>query len=229
MANSCFSPPIPLDRVRVVPDSPKEAAGYVLEALFMTVVWVLAKFGYWGIALGMALESACIPLPSEIVLPFGGFLAATGRITLTEAVMAGQLGGLAGSIAAYLAGRYGGRRLLERYGKYLLISRKEIDWADRWFEGRGELTVFVARLLPGIRTFISLPAGIAGMNFGRFLFYSFLGMLPWSFAFTWAGYRLGQNWNQVREYLHRFDLVIIAVLLSAVAWFVWHKLKSRAD
>ncbi len=199
----------------------------MLEALFMGTVELLGRFGYWGVALGMALESACIPLPSEIVLPFGGFLAATGRITLTQAILAGQFGGLAGSIAAYFLGRYGGRALLERYGKYVLISQHEIDVADRWFAEKGEWTVFLARLLPGIRTFISLPAGVAEMNFGRFLFYSFLGMLPWSFAFTWAGYALGNRWSMVREYLHRFDLVIIALLVAAVGWFIWYKLKPR--
>lgn len=198
----------------------------MLDALFQAVVEVLGRFGYWGIALGMALESACIPLPSEIVLPFGGFLAATGKITFTEAFMAGQMGGLAGSVLAYGFGRYGGRSLLERYGKYVLISPKEIAVADRWFREKGEMTVFFARLLPGVRTFISLPAGIAGMGFGRFLFYSFLGMLPWSLLFTWAGFRLGQNWTRVREVLHRFDYAIIAILLAAVVAFVWHRLRE---
>lgn len=198
----------------------------MLDALFMAVVELLGRWGYWGVALGMALESACIPLPSEIVLPFGGFLAAAGRISFAEAFLAGQLGGLAGSVVAYAAGRYGGRSLLERYGRYLLISRREIAMADRWFEEKGEMTVFLARLLPGIRTFISLPAGIAGMGFGRFLFYSFMGMLPWSLAFTWAGYRLGQNWVQVRALLHRFDLVIIGLLLAAVVAFLWYRLRE---
>ncbi|HWI61405.1 MAG TPA: DedA family protein [Symbiobacteriaceae bacterium] len=199
----------------------------MLETLFMAVVDFLGKFGYWGIAFGMAIESACIPLPSEIVLPFGGFLAARGDITFTEAVLAGQLGGLFGSIVAYVIGRNGGRVLLERYGKYVLISRHEMDVADRWFATKGEMTVFVARLLPGVRTFISLPAGIAKMNFGKFLFYSFLGMLPWSFAFTYAGFWLGDRWTLVREQLHKFDLVIIAVLVAAVGWFIWYKLRRR--
>lgn len=197
----------------------------MIEAIFMAVVELLGRFGYWGVFFGMAVESACIPLPSEIVLPFGGFLAATGRLTFTQAVMAGQLGGMLGSTVAYLVGRAGGRSLLERYGRYLLISPREIEAADRWFQTKGELTVCLARLLPGIRTFISLPAGIARMNFGRFLFYSCLGMLPWSFAFTWAGYRLGQDWTQVRALLHRFDIVIIALLLAGVGWFVWHRLR----
>jgi len=202
--------------------------GFVLlETLFMTVVDFLGQFGYWGIALGMLVESACIPLPSEIVLPFGGFLAARGDITFTEAIIAGQMGGLVGSILAYGIGRYGGRSLLERYGKYVLISKHEIDVADRWFAQRGELTVFLARLMPGVRTFISLPAGVAEMNFGRFLFYSFLGMLPWSFLFTYLGYRLGNHYSLVREYLHRFDLVIIALLAAAVGWFIWYKLRRR--
>lgn len=195
----------------------------------MLVVEYLGQFGYWGVALGMALESACIPLPSEIVLPFGGFLAATGKITLGQAIWAGQLGGLAGSVAAYLLGRYGGRTLLERYGKYILISQREMALADRWFESRGEWTVFLSRLLPGIRTFISLPAGVAGMPFGRFVVYSFLGMLPWSYAFTLAGYKLGQNWQAVRAYLHRFDYVIIAFLALCVVWFIWHKLSGTGD
>lgn len=198
-----------------------------MEQLFVTIVEVLGQFGYWGIALGMALESACIPLPSEIILPFGGYLAATGEITFVQAVMAGQLGGLFGSVVAYGAGRLGGRSLLEQYGKYLLISRHEIEKCDRWFADRGEITVFVARLLPGIRTVISLPAGISEMNFGRFLFYSFLGMLPWSFAFTYAGFRVGQNWTLVRVYLHRFDLIIIGGLLILVAAFVWYKWRTR--
>lgn len=198
-----------------------------MEQLFVTIVTVLGQFGYWGIALGMALESACVPLPSEIVLPFGGYLAATGEITLLQAVMAGQLGGLFGSVVAYGVGRLGGRTFLEQYGKYLLISRHEIAACDRWFAERGELTVFAARLLPGIRTVISLPAGISRMNFGRFLFYSFLGMLPWSLAFTYAGHRLGQNWSLVRAYLHRFDLIIIGGLLILVAAFVWYKWRTR--
>jgi membrane protein DedA with SNARE-associated domain len=200
----------------------------VLETVFMWVVNLLAPLGYWGIALGMALESACIPLPSEIVLPFGGFLAASGKITFTEAVLAGQLGGLFGSIVAYMVGKYGGRGLLERYGKYVLISKHEMDVADRWFAEKGELTVSFSRLLPGVRTFISLPAGVAGMNFGRFLFYSFLGMLPWSILFTYGGYVLGENWHMVREYLHKFDLVIIVALVAAVGWFIWYKLRRKA-
>lgn len=199
----------------------------MLETLFMWVVNLLAPLGYWGVALGMALESACIPLPSEIVLPFGGFLAASGQITFTEAVLAGQLGGLFGSIVAYMVGKYGGRGLLERYGKYVLISKHEMDVADRWFAEKGELTVSFSRLLPGVRTFISLPAGVAGMNFGRFLFYSFLGMLPWSILFTYGGYVLGENWHMVREYLHKFDLVIIVALVAAVGWFIWYKLRRK--
>jgi membrane protein DedA with SNARE-associated domain len=199
----------------------------LLEALFLRVVDLLSPLGYWGIALGMALESACIPLPSEIVLPFGGYLAATGRITLLQAIMAGQLGGLAGSIVAYAVGRWGGRDWLLRWGRYILISEREIETADRWFEKRGEWTVFLGRLLPGIRTFISLPAGIAQMSFGRFLLYSFLGMLPWSYIFTLLGFRLGQNWLVVRHVLHKFDLVIIALLVASVTGFLWHKWKER--
>jgi membrane protein DedA with SNARE-associated domain len=200
----------------------------MLEHLFKTVVDFLGQFGYWGIGLGMALESACIPLPSEIVLPFGGFLASKGIITLTQAIIAGQLGGLFGSTVAYMVGRYGGRTLLERYGKYILIRQHELDVADHWFAKKGEWTVFLGRLIPGVRTFISLPAGVAEMNFGRFLFYSFLGMLPWSFAFTYAGFRLGNNWDLIRQNLHKYDFVVIALLLAAIGAFIWNRTKSRA-
>lgn len=199
----------------------------MLEQLFMYVVHLLEPLGYWGVALGMALESACIPLPSEIVLPFGGFLAASGKITLTQAILAGQFGGLAGSILAYGAGRYLGREGLRRWGRWILISERDIGKADEWFRKRGEWTVFLGRLLPGVRTFISLPAGIAEMDFGRFLTFSFLGMLPWSWLFTFIGFRLGQNWLEVRQVLHKFDYPIIALLVLAVVAFVWHKLKDR--
>lgn len=193
----------------------------------MYVIDLLSPLGYWGIALGMAVESACIPLPSEIVLPFGGYLAAVGRITLFQAIAAGQLGGMFGSIVCYGIGRSLGREGLLRWGKYILISEHELDKADKWFAKRGEWTVLLGRLLPGIRTFISLPAGITKMDFGRFLTYSFMGMLPWSIVFTWVGYKLGQNWLLVRAALHKFDLVIIALLLTAVVWFIWHRLKER--
>jgi membrane protein DedA with SNARE-associated domain len=199
----------------------------VLESLFLYVIELLRPLGYWGIALGMAIESACIPLPSEIVLPFGGYLAATGRITLFQAIAAGQLGGMAGSILCYWLGRSLGREGLLRWGRYILISERELDKADAWFARRGEWTVFLGRLLPGIRTFISLPAGISRMDFGRFLLYSFIGMLPWSIVFTQVGYKLGQNWLAVRHLLHRFDLVIIVLLVAAVVWFIWHRLRER--
>lgn len=181
---------------------------------------LFGRFGYWGVAAGMALESACIPIPSEILLPMGGYLAYTGQITFTQALLAGQVGGMVGSVIAYGIGRYAGRDLLERYGRYLLISRRELAAADAWFTRRGEITVLVARLLPGVRTFISVPAGVAQMEFGRFLFYSSLGMLPWSLAFTYAGYLLGQNWLGVRRYLHRLDLLVFAALAGALLWFL---------
>lgn len=195
----------------------------------MHIVGFLGQFGYWGIAIGMALESACIPIPSEIILPFGGFLAAQGKVTLGSVIVASQIGGLLGSMLAYGVGRYGGRAVLEKYGKYILISKHDLDTAEQWFARRGEVTIFVGRLLPGIRTFISLPAGIAEMPFGRFLWYSFLGMLPWSALFAWLGLKLGNNWNLVRLYLHRFDYPVIALILLAIGWFIWHKVRSARE
>lgn len=199
----------------------------MLEALFLYVIDLLAPLGYWGIALGMAIESACIPLPSEIVLPFGGYLASTGRITLWEAIIAGQMGGMVGSLLCYWLGASLGREGLLRWGRYVLISERELEKADAWFAQRGEWTVFLGRLLPGVRTFISLPAGIARMDLGRFLLYSFLGMLPWSIVFTQVGYKLGQNWLTVRGLLHKFDLVIIVGLVAVVGWYVVYKVREQ--
>lgn len=198
----------------------------MLERLVAWLVATLGVYGGWGIAWAMLVESACIPLPSEVILPFGGFLAAQGQITLFTAMWSAVVGAMVGSALTYWIGAWGGRPLLARYGKYVLISPKEIDHADHWFARRGEITVFIGRLLPGVRTFISLPAGIARMNFGRFLWYSFLGIVPWTILFTWAGYQLGAHWDIMRPYLHKVDLVIIVLLVVLVGLFVNYKIRS---
>lgn len=184
------------------------------------VIRVISTGGYPGIALLMAIESACIPLPSEIIMPFSGYLVSQGRFDLALAGLAGALGCVIGSAAAYAAGRYGGRTFLIRYGKYFLVSRRDIERADRWFERYGQSIVFFSRLLPVIRTFISLPAGVARMRFGRFLVLTFLGSYPWCYALAWGGKKLGENWTELGGYFHKFDLAIAVVGVITLVFLI---------
>ena len=199
----------------------------ILEFLSAFIIRVISAGGYPGIVLLMAIESACIPLPSEIIMPFSGYLVYTGRFSLWWAGVAGALGCNVGSIVAYWVGYHGGRPLVERYGRYLLISRHDLELADRWFARYGQATVFFSRLLPVIRTFIALPAGVMRMEFWRFNLYTFLGSLPWCLALAYAGMKLGEHWDGLRGYFHKFDFVIGALLLAGAAWFLWTHLRHR--
>ncbi len=182
--------------------------------------------GYGGIVLTMGIESACIPLPSEIIMPFSGSLVSTGRFTMLGVSVAGALGCVLGSVVAYAAGYYGGRPFLEKYGKYIFLSKKDIDNAERWTIKYGQAAIFISRLLPVIRTFISLPAGIARMNFWKFILYTFLGSLPWCWALAYVGKILGDNWDTLGKYFHQADLVIALLILAGIAFFLWHKFKK---
>jgi membrane protein DedA with SNARE-associated domain len=179
------------------------------------------SIGYVGVVIAMAIESACIPLPSEIILPMAGWMVSRGIFTLWGATIAGVVGCVVGSVVAYVVGQHGGRRLLERYGKYVLITTHELDVADNWFKKYGEAAIFFSRMLPVVRTFISLPAGIARMPFGRFVLYTALGSLPWSFALVYAGKTLGDNWEQVRAVLSKLDYPIAAIILVLVGLYVY--------
>lgn len=189
------------------------------------IAW-LTHQGYWALFLGMVAESAGIPLPSEIILPFGGYLVAAHRLTLLGALVAAVAGGLVGGIILYLVGLYGGRPLLERYGRYVLIRSEHLDAADRWFERYGGWSVFVGRLLPGIRTYISLPAGVARMPFGTFLLYSFFGSLPWTLALILAGQALGSHWHTIEHSLSKVYVLLAVVLLIALG-VVWLRNRRR--
>jgi len=189
------------------------------------VIAVISRMQYAGIVLLMGIESACIPLPSEVIMPFSGYLVYKGTLTLWLVAVAGAVGCVLGSWVAYAVGAWGGRPLIERYGKYVLISHHDLDLADRWFRRHGELTIFVGRLLPVIRTFIAFPAGVARMPLWRFSLYTFLGSLIWCWGLAWIGLRLGEHWDTLGVYFHRFDTAIgIAVLLFA-GWYVWRHLR----
>lgn len=186
----------------------------------------ISSLGYWGLFIGMAIESANVPLPSELILPFGGYLVSIGRLQFVQAAMAGTLGGIAGSIFSYFIGRWGGRPFLLKYGRYIGISRKHFDLAESWFLRYGEATVFFTRLMPVVRTFISLPAGISGMNFWRFVFFSFIGSLPWCFFLTFLGLKMGQNWDDLKYWFHRLDVVVIAAIVIMVIFYCCRKKRS---
>lgn len=184
--------------------------------------WISA-FGYGGILFLMALESACMPVPSEIVMPFAGYLVYRGDTSMTfwGVVFFGSLGCTVGSIVAYAVGYYAGRPLILRYGKYFLIREKHLVTAEKWFEKYGDKATFIARLLPVIRTVISLPAGIAKMDFKKFVFYSFVGSVPWTLMLAYVGYWLGPNWERIVGVFHGLDvLVVIAVILVVAYYFL---------
>jgi len=195
-----------------------------LEQFFSIITVFISFLGYWGIAIGMAIESANVPLPSEVILPFGGYLVSEGHLSFWGTVIAGTAGGTVGSVISYYIGLYGGRPFLVRYGKYLGISPKKLAVADRWFAQYGETTVFFTRLMPVARTFISLPAGIAGMDFKKFVVYTFFGSLPWSILLVYLGVKLGENWETLKTYFHFFDVVIVAGIILLVI-YLW--LRSR--
>lgn len=194
-----------------------------LEPFFEYIIRIVSGWGYWGVGIGMMLESACIPIPSEIVLPLGGYMAYIGRISFWGAVATGVIGGLSGSIIAYIVGYYGGRPFIIKYGKYFFINKNDFEKADRWFNKHGEVTVFTSRLLPVIRTFISLPAGIARIDFKKFVVYTILGSVPWTIALTYAGLILGQNWRSVKTTLKGLDdFIIIAIVLLVIIYITKH-------
>ena len=196
----------------------------------------ISSFGYVGVIFLMAIESACIPLPSEIIMPFAGSLttvlvvegvAHAARFNLLLVGLAGALGCLVGSVVAYWVGAVGGRPFVERYGKYVLITRHDLDVADRFFKKYGQAAIFVSRLLPVVRTFISLPAGISRMNFARFCLYSFLGSVPWCLALAWVGRVLGQNWKTIGVYFRKGDIVIVVLILAGIGLFLYRHLRRQ--
>jgi membrane protein DedA with SNARE-associated domain len=192
----------------------------IITVLAGFIIGTISRLGYGGIVLLMAIESACIPLPSEIIMPFSGYLVSTGEMNLWLVGLAGAVGCVIGSIVAYYVGAWGGRPFIVKYGKYILISHHDLDLADRWFQRHGDITIFVGRLLPVIRTFIAFPAGVARMNLWRFNLYTFVGSYIWSVGLAWVGMKLGEHWNTLGVYFHRFDAAIGVILLIAVVWYV---------
>lgn len=201
----------------------------ILAWLASIVIGVISATGYWGVALLMAIESACVPLPSELIMPFAGYLVSTGQFDLFAAATAGAIGCNLGSIVAYEAGKRGGRPFVERWGRYLLIGADELDAADRFFARWGSAAVLVGRLLPVIRTFIAFPAGVARMRLLPFHIYTFVGSWPFCFALAWVGMTLGDKWNsdpRLKAAFHQADAVIGVLLVGAAGLYIWHRVRG---
>jgi len=203
----------------------------IIAVLATFIISVISWGGYTGIVILMAIESACIPLPSEIIMPFAGYLVSTGRFDLSMAATAGAIGCNVGSIFAYELGKRGGRPVVDRWGKYVLMSHSDLDRAERFFARWGDLTVFICRLLPAIRSFIAFPAGVAKMNLWRFHFYTFIGSWPWCYGLAWVGMKLGDQWrtdDRLSGLLHKLDFVIVGAIVLGGIWFIWHRIKKPA-
>ena len=201
----------------------------ILGFLAGIVISIIEATGYWGVMLLMAIESACVPLPSELIMPFAGYLVSLGKMNLFLAATAGALGCNLGSVVAYEVGKRGGRPFVERWGKYLLIGPDELDAADRFFARWGTAAVFVGRLLPVIRTFIAFPAGVARMPLVPFHIYTFLGSWPFCLGLAWLGKFLGDKWHsdpRVKAAFHSADAVIGVVLVALVIWYVHHRIRG---
>ena len=197
----------------------------VLEFLVNMVLQIISSTGYAGILLLMAMESAVLPVPSEIVMPFAGYLVTQGRFDFWLVVLAATVGNLIGSVAAYFVGMYVGRAAIIKYGKYFLLSKHHIALSERWFKKHGDKAVFISRMLPVIRTVIALPAGIAEMNFPKFALYTFLGSIPWNAALAYVGVWFGQNWILIEKYTRWADVAIVAGILAFAAWFLMKRRK----
>ena len=205
----------------------------IVAFLVHFVTSVIDAGGYAGIAALMGIESACIPLPSEIIMPFAGYLVYLKHLNLFWTATAGAIGCNLGSVVAYWIGAKGGRPLVERYGRWVLMSHHDLDRMTYFFDKYGSITVLLGRLLPVVRTFIAFPAGIARMPQGRFHLYTFVGSWPWCYALAYAGMKLGESWNDphspFHEYFHRFHTAIIALILLGGVWFVWTHIQRARD
>jgi membrane protein DedA with SNARE-associated domain len=225
------APPIPLLGSNQPPGQPRESE-HVFDAIIDFMTHEVARYGYLAVFVLMVAESACVPIPSEVTMLFGGALAAAGfaapgqALNLVWVALWGTVGNLVGSWLAYWVGYAGGRPLLDRWGRYLLITPHEIDRAHEWFERHGEAAVFFSRLLPVVRTFISLPAGVARMNFWKFTLYTVLGCLPWTFALAFAGYKLGENWDTVDRIMRPFSLALALIFLVLLAWWIARRVRK---
>jgi len=201
----------------------------VLIPIINFIEVTIRNMGPFGITLLMAIESANIPLPSEAILPFAGYLVSINVLNFHVAAWAGAFGCVVGSVPSYYLGYFGGRPFVEKYGKWFLVSRKDLDTADRWTQKYGDAAFFICRMLPVVRTFISLPAGILKANFSRFISYTFLGSLIWSYVLVFVGFKLGEHREQLKAIWHQFDILIVGILFILFVIYIYRHVKHLKE
>jgi len=197
----------------------------IIDFLVNSITSIIGSVGYAGTFFLMILTACGIPFPSEITMPFSGFAVAEGKLIFFWVIVAGVLGDLTGALLAYWIGFKGGRPLVERYGKYILLSKHDLDTAERWFVNYGSITTFFGRMIPVIRTYISFPAGIAKMDVKKFALFTVLGAIPWLTFLTYMGTIMGENWEQIREYLQSVDLAVGVFIVLFITWYIWRHIK----
>jgi membrane protein DedA with SNARE-associated domain len=203
---------------------------HIISILSQHIINFISTTGYFGVFVLMVLESALIPIPSEITMPFSGYLAATGRFNFAVVVFIGAFANLVGSILVYMLGHWGehefAHAFIRKYGRFLLISEHELHRSEKWFRDHGDKITFFSRVLPIVRTFISLPAGVARMDFKKFCIFTFFGSSLWSLFLTYVGFTLGKNWNALHPYYQKFEYAIVVICLAGGVYYVLHKFKS---
>lgn len=219
--------PIPRQRVKRPVSSP--TMNELLAPIFDTTLTLLERHGVWAVFVLMILESACIPAPSELIMLYAGALVSHGDATLLAVISAGVAGNVIGSLIAWAVGAYGGRALIERYGKWIRLNHRHLDHADRWFARYGTRAVLITRMMPIIRTFISLPAGISRMPIRRFTLYTVIGCVPWVTGLALIGVAAGPHWTRARELLHYGDYLMVLAILGCITWlFIRWRRRSAA-
>ena len=205
----------------------------MLDAILAPIInWiqeVVTSMGPWGVALLMAIESCNVPLPSEAILPFAGYLVTKGVFSIHTAAFFGAIGCVLGSIPSYYLGYFGGRKFVEKYGKYFLVSKHDLEVADKWVDKYGDWSFFICRMLPVVRTFISLPAGILKARKRTFFFFTFIGSLIWSYLLVWVGVKLGENTETLKHIWHKFDILIVAICLILGIIYIYHHVKNLKE
>ena len=203
----------------------------MLEALSTSIIHLIQSMGYLGIVLLMTLESVFIPIPSEVTMPFGGFLAHQGALSLPLVIIAGAFGNLIGSLVGYAVGYFLEENVLvnfiKKYGKFILVSEDDYNASKKWFNKYGDGVVFISRLLPAIRTYISLPAGMFAMNIWKFIIYTFVGSLVWSGVLAFIGFYLGSKWTTLSPIFNKFHIVIIVFIVGLLGFYIYHKVHKR--
>lgn len=200
----------------------------IISNLTNFIIQTISNSGYAGIFFLMVAESALIPIPSEVIMPFSGYLVSTGKFNVIGVIMAGSIGNLVGSLIAYFVGMYLGRGFVLKYGKYVLLKKSHLETAESYFQKYGNKAILISRLLPAIRTYVSLPAGVAKMNLKKFSAYTLIGSIIWNTALTYIGITLGQEWDTIRKYSSYFDvIVVIAVIIGIICY--WKRRRKPAE